>query len=198
MINRAVTGCLLTAMLLICAGCLEFQMKARSANNRTITTEPLRDAETAQRENSIGLEHLAGGETDQAIEAFKRAIEADVEFGPAHNNLGKAYFKQKKLYKAAWSFERARKLIPRNAEPLNNLGLVSERAGELDEAVEYYRQAVKLDPENISCRANLARAMILRGDRGNEVRSLLTQIIKEDDRPEWLLWARKQLRNIGD
>jgi len=198
MINRIVTGCLLTAILLVCSGCLELQMDALSANQRMISTEPLRDTETAQRKNSIGLEHLAKGETDKAITAFEMAIMADVEFGPAHNNLGKAYFKQKILYKAAWSFERARKLIPKNPEPLNNLGLVSERAGELDEAVEYYRQAVKLDPENTSCRANLARAMIVRGDHGNEVRSLLTQIIKEDNRPEWLLWARKQLRKIGD
>jgi len=196
MIKRIAFSSCLIVMSAVCAGCPELALNSTPSSHRTISTEPLRDTETAQRENRDGLELLDDGEIEQAIEAFKRAVRADVEFGPVHNNLGKAYFKQKKLYKAAWSFERARKLLPRNPEPLNNLGLVSEQAGELDDAVEYYRQALKLAPENAACRANLARAMIVRGDEGDQVRQLLELIIKEDDRPDWLLWARKQLRGL--
>ncbi len=197
MINKLVINLCLTAAAFACVGCFDLKMNKGSEKYRTISTQPFRDTDTAKRENEIGLEHLANDDLDMAEDAFRRALTADVEFGPAHNNLGKVYFKQKKWYKAAWEFERARKLLPNKVEPLNNLGLVCEQAGDLDEAVEYYRQAIKLDSQNIRCRANLARAMIRRGDKTDEVRTLLKEILQDDDRPEWLIWAKKQLHKIG-
>src|SRR6056297_1233887 len=120
-----------------------------SVGYKTVVAEPMRDTEAARRANQAGLEHLDSGQLDQAEEDFRRALTADVEFAPAHNNLGKVYFQQERWYKAAWEFEYARKLLPRYAEPYNNLGLVLERAGELDQAVENYRKAVSLDSDNV-------------------------------------------------
>ncbi len=178
-------------------GCFGLGMEKDSISYRTISTEPFRNTDAAKRENQKGLEHLQNEEYDKAVDSFRRALTADVEFGPAHNNLGKVYYKQEKWYKAAWEFERARKLLPDNAEPVNNLGLVCEKAGDLDQAVEYYRQAADLDSNNIRCRANLARALIKRGDRTDEVRKLLERILREDTRPDWIIWARQQQQNIG-
>ena len=164
---------------------------------RTVAAEPGRDTEAARRANQVGLAHLAKGEVDQAAEAFRQALTADVEFGPAHNNLGKVYYRQTDWYRAAWEFEYASKLLPRHAEPRNNLALVLERAGQLDRAVECYREAAGLDPDNIQYRANLVRALIRRGDRTDEVRTLLGQLLETDARPEWRAWARQQQIRIG-
>lgn len=164
----------------------------------TVTAEPLRDTEAAKRHNEAGLRHLADGRLDQAADAFSRALTADVEYGPAHNNLGKVYYRKKDSYKAAWEFEYAAKLLPKHAEPRNNLGMVLEDAGELDRAVDQYREAVGLDGDCIEYRANLVRALIRRGDRTQEVRSLLQQVLKQDGRPEWRAWARQQQSRLGE
>ncbi len=198
MCHRAMKHLCLALMLMAACGCNPNRVAdAPIGNYRTITAEPRRDTEAAKRLNRVGLEHLAAGEYDEAVDAFVRALTEDVEFGPAHNNLGKVYYIQKNWYKAAWEFEYAGKLLPRHAEPRNNLGLVLEQAGELDRAVDQYRQAVGLEPGVIAYRGNLARALIRRGDRTDEVRKLLELIVENDTRPEWVLWARQQQAGSG-
>lgn len=184
----------LCALMLISLGCAgQETVTPPKVSYRTVTTGPLRNTEAAREANQRGLEHLHAGEIAEAGTAFRQAVERDIEFGPAHNNLGKVYYLQKDWYKAAWEFEYARKQMPRRAEPRNNLGLVLERAGELDNAVNYYREAVSLAPDDIHYRANLARALIRRGDRTPEVFALLRQILDQDTRPAWLIWAKQQL-----
>jgi Flp pilus assembly protein TadD len=173
-------------------GCNSDTRQVRS-NYRTITTEPLRDTEAAKKANQQGMKHLRNNELDKALAAFNRACEADVEYGPAHNNLGEVYYRKDDLYKAAVEFDAARRLMPDHPGPHNNLGLVREHGGEYDQAVQRYRQAVKLAPDNVEYVANLARVMSKRGDRSDEHRDLLRRILAEDKRPEWLMWAKRQL-----
>ncbi len=180
------------------AGCADSAKTGNAADNyRTITTQPRRDTDAARRQNQRGLEHLAEDELNKAAEAFGRALSADVEFGPAHNNLGKVHFKQRDWYKAAWEFEYAAQLMPRQPEPRNNLGLVLEQVGELDRAVEQYRQAVALAPDEQIYRAHLVRAMIRRGDRTDEVRHLLEQLEAEALTPEWRNWVNHQRARLA-
>lgn len=195
--NRVAGACLLIAIASIGSGCADSPRSDADGAYRTVRTEPLRDTESAKNENQLGMEHLDKNDLEKAGEAFRRALTADVSFGPAHNNLGKVYYKQKDSYKAAWEFEYAAKLMPKRGEPRNNLGLVLEDVGELDRAVDSYREAAKLEPDNIQYRGNLARALIRRGDRTDEVRGLLVQIIERDSRPEWLIWAKQQQASMG-
>jgi Flp pilus assembly protein TadD len=163
---------------------------------RTISTEPWRDTEAARQKNREGLRHLAAGDMEAATRSFKQALSADVKFGPAHNNLGKVYYLQNDLYNAAWEFKYAIDLLPRHAGPHNNLGLVleaSDKPDKLEEAVNSYREAVSVEPTNIEYRANLARALVKRGDKTDEVAILLQQILDQDDRPQWRSWAKLQL-----
>ena len=198
MLGKSVLSLGLVIAALVGMGCANMSGgRGNGATYRTVAVEPGRDTEAAKRANEAGLEHLAKGEIEQAAKAFERALTADVEFGPAHNNLGRVYFKQKDWYKAAWEFEYAGKLLPKHAAPRNNLGLVFEEVGQLDRAVEYYREAVNLDPENIQYRSNLCRALVRRGDRTSEVRNLLERMLQQDDRPEWRVWAKRQQVRIG-
>jgi Flp pilus assembly protein TadD len=134
---------------------------------------------------------------DMAAEiALKAALEADIMCGPAHNNLGKVYYRQGKLYLAAWEFQYAMKLMPNQSEPPNNLGLVFESVGKFDEATDSYEKAVALGPENVEALGNLARARIRRGDHQGDVAALLEKLVLRDTRPTWAAWERKTLARL--
>jgi Tfp pilus assembly protein PilF len=187
---------------LIAAACVAMSCTAHSTTlspggYRAITADPGRDTDAAAHFDQVGLDFLDAGDLDKAEAAFQQALAADVTYGPAHNNLGKVFFKQKAWYKAAWEFDYACSLLPKHAEPQNNLGLVLEASGELDRAVEPYRKAITLAPDNIVYRANLVRTLVRRGDRTDEVRGLLEQVAGQDTRPEWRDWARLELTNLG-
>ena len=180
------------------AGCLDNQAgQPSAAPYRTVRVEPMRDTEAAKQGNQEGLKLLAKNDLPAAAQAFQRALAADVEFGPAHNNLGKVYYRQQKWHEAAWEFEYAGKLLPKSAEPRNNLGMVLDATGDLTGAIDQYREAVNL-ADNVQYVGNLASALIRRGDRNEEVRRLLQQLIAKDSRPEWQSWARRQLAGLTE
>ena len=143
--------------------------------------------------NTLGLELLEQGKLDEAEAKFKEALTADVMYGPAHNNLGKVYYLQKRYYLAAWEFEYAMKLMPYLPEPKNNLGLVFESVDQLDKAVSYYQEAIKMEPENPEVIGNLVRAQLQRDDRDDGVGQLLSELVRIDTCPEWVDWAREKL-----
>ena len=165
---------------------------------RTVQAELGRDTEAAKKAHARGLDHLDRGELEPAAEAFRQALGHDSEFGPAHNNLGKVYFQQDRLYRAAKEFDYARRLMPKHPAPHNNLGLLHERSEEFDRAIEHYRRAVELGPKRVEFKVNLARALIRRGDRTQEVRKLLEQILDEGENADWLMWAKRQLATMRE
>ena len=159
--------------------------------DRPLADEPRRDTHRASEFNATAAMLIEQGRFEQARDALEKALEADVMFGPAHNNLGKVYYHQGRLYHAAWAFEYAMHLMPDRPEPRGNLGLVFEAAGKLDKARAQYADARELAPDNPEYIGNLARTRLRQGERSNELRDLLAELIMKDHRPEWIEWARK-------
>jgi Tfp pilus assembly protein PilF len=184
------------AALLI--GCTAPSAHTTKPEYETPTADSFRDTTTARNLNLQALEKLSKGDDTAAEQLLKKSLTADVMFGPAHNNLGKLYFHQGKLYPAAWEFQYAAKLMPNQPEPRNNLGLVCESAGKLDEAVDFYTQAIKDEPDNPEILGNLARSRIRRGEKSPEVRDLLNKLVERDTRPEWLVWEKDQLLRLSE
>lgn len=174
-------------------GCASSAPTEQSSTYQTIGRDPRRDTDTARAENDKALEMMSRSEWHAADAALQRALAADIMFGPAHNNLGKVYYHDNKLYLAAWEFEYAAKLMPHQVEPRNNIGLIFEAAGKWNDAIDNYNKALALEPENPEVVGNAARTHIRRGDTGPEVRDLLTKLVMVDTRPEWADWARKRL-----
>ena len=162
------------------------------------TVEHTFNSELAKTENDYALHLLDQGKLEEAESHLKKAIEADVMYGPAHNNLGLVYYHEGKLYPAAWEFQSAIKLMPFQPEPRNNLGLVFEKAGKITSAAEAYEKARQLEPDNPEYLANLARAKVRRGDRDPETKKLLEELVLKDSRPQWSQWARINLLKMGD
>jgi len=179
----------IVTLMLTFFGC-QSQDRSAGTGYETIAGESLRDSETAREHNAIGLKAIEDGDMEEAEQAFKQALEADVMFGPAHNNLGKLYHTQELFYKAAWEYQYAIKLMPYHPEPKYNLGLVYESVGKLDEAITLYDQARTIQPDNPVLIGNYTRARIKRGDKAPEIRDLLTELLLKDTRPEWITWAK--------
>jgi Tfp pilus assembly protein PilF len=159
----------------------------------TVTVNPRHDSEAAAKQNQYGLEALAKGKSDKAEKHFKEALIKDVDFGPAHNNLGRLYFDQGKNYLAAWEFEYAAKVMPQRGEPYNNLGLVMERVGKLEQAVDAYEMANILCPNHPEVVGNLARVHWCQDKSNMRTRDLLEQLIFIDTRSDWVSWAKEQI-----
>ena len=184
---------LLVALLILTgSGCAPWR-NGDSTNYQTIHAEPNRDTKRARDLNDRALKGMALGKMEKVESLLTEALVADVEFGPAHNNLGKLYFDQHKLYLAAWEFEFAAGLMPERAEPLNNLGMVYEAAGRLDQAVEAYERAHALAQQDAEVLGNLIRARMMRGDSGPEIDMLLQSLIFVDSRADWVHWAHERL-----
>jgi Flp pilus assembly protein TadD len=203
-----------TSLLLLAlatAGCAKPAHPEATGNYQTVTADPRRNTELASQLNAKGLEELAERDYAKAEKLFREALQADMFFGPAHNNLGIAYYEQQKYYLAAWEFDYARKLMPNKPDPKHNLGMVMEAVGKLDEAAAHYEDALTLAPDDPDTIANLARTLARRdinhstgrtgdarraGDR-DRLRELLNEIILKDTRPEWITWAKDHLAILG-
>jgi tetratricopeptide (TPR) repeat protein len=172
---------------------------ASGDNYNTVAADPRRDTQKAIDLNSQAAKLLEADKPAPAEKKLKEALLADDFCGPAHNNLGTAYFMQKKYYLAAWEYQCAAKLMPTRAEPHNNLGLVYEAACKLDDAAKAYEEAYKLEADNVDVICNLARLYVRLNHHENDekLHHLLTEIVMRDSRSDWLAWAKEKLATMG-
>lgn len=182
---------LLTAFsFALAAGCA--RLSNESTVYRTSEKSAIADSEAARyHEAAIGL--MNQGAYDAAEQELQNALVADVNYGPAHNTLGKLYYDQQKFYLASWEFEHAAKAMPNRAEPHNNLGLVYESVEKQELAIAAYEVAVALAPQNSNYLGNLIRAKVRRGDLSQELVLQLREFIHLDSRHDWTEWAKLQL-----
>lgn len=183
-------------LALVATGCQTGETKQLS-EYRTVAADPLRNTELARQHNAKGVESINSGNLEQAEKELKSALAADMFFGPAHNNLGTVYHKQKKLYLAAWEFQYAVKLMPNRAEPKNNLGAIFEAVGKLDEAAKWYEEALEIESDTPEIIGNLARVYVRANRNDDRTRELLADVVLKDQRPEWNDWAREHLTKMG-
>jgi Flp pilus assembly protein TadD len=185
----------LIAVALAAYGCA--QPNAPSTSSLNLGEGPDRNTDLARKLTLEAVDLIDQSKWTEGQAKLLKAVDADVTFGPAHNNLGTVYLHENNLYQAAWEFQYAAKLMPYQPEPRSNLGLALEAAGKLDDAVDYYDQALKIEPDNPQYVGNAARARIRRGDKDAKVRDLLTKLVSVDTRPDWVQWAREKLALLG-
>jgi len=86
--------------------------------------------------NTLGLAYGRIGNTEMAINTFKRIIEIDPKFKYAWNNLGNVYARNGDYEEAIKCYRNALKIDPNYDDALLNLGYVMIRRGKYDEAVK--------------------------------------------------------------
>lgn len=175
------------------AGC----RSTKSPNYQTAAPGGNRDSVTAQKLNDEGLAQTAKGDWDEAARLFRCALDKDLYYSPAHNNLGLALMNAGQYYEAAWEFEAAAKLAPTAVEPRVNLGRLYEATGRMDAAIGQYESAAQLAPQDGATMRHLARAYIKSGKKDDRLKDALEKILLTQGEPQWDAWARGQLIRLG-
>ena len=194
---KYITLAMIALLLASTGGCQPAPQEKSAVSYETVGKDPNRDTDAARMHNAHGMELLDRDDLGAAEAMFKTALAADMMFGPAHNNLGLAYYRQKKLYLAAWEFQYAARLMPDRIEPQNNLGMVYEKAGKLSQAAEAYEVALGLEPDNPEVIGNLCRTYVQSSRNDDRTAELLRDLVMKDTRREWTTWARERLMLMG-
>jgi tetratricopeptide (TPR) repeat protein len=124
-------------------------------NNKAVTE--FEAAKAASNEKDANLQLImarlgdaydAAGRTDDAIAAYKRAIELKPSFA-YYNNLGGIYGRAGKIDEASAAYQKAAELDPAQAaQAWRNFGITMYNANKYKEAVEPLKKSTELDPKN--------------------------------------------------
>ena len=116
--------------------------------------------DTPQSWNSLGLLHEQEGKSDQAREAYEKAILLNPDYADSHNNLGAMRLKSGEIDKAIDSFRTAARLAPWSADVRNNLGHALLEKGLHGEAVRAFQRAHEIDGQAPPPLVNLGNAYL--------------------------------------
>jgi tetratricopeptide (TPR) repeat protein len=187
--NSIATLSLAAITMVLVGGCASW----RNRNEKIIRVEASQDPAKAARLTDAGIKALTCGNTELASNKFLAAVDADMAYGPAHNNLGLMHYEQGNLYQAVLAFEQAMEFMEQDPTVLYNLALTLEAAGKVNEALDLYMQAAEMDPVNPNFLGNLVRLRIRMGDHDPSLVAQLQDLILIETRPEWRSWADQQL-----
>ena len=108
----------------------------------------------------LGDAYDAAGRSDDAIAAYKRAIELKPSFA-YYNNLGGIYGRANKIEEATAAYQKAAEIDPPNAaQAWLNCGITLSNVGKYKEAIEPLKKATELDPKSAKAWYLLASALI--------------------------------------
>jgi Tfp pilus assembly protein PilF len=181
----------LCTSLAACAGCASWN--APGQKYQTIIADPHHDGQTAKARTHQAAKAWEKNHCDKAEQLLQEALAADVNYGPAHNNLGLLYFQQGRYYLAAWEFQYAMETMSDRPEPFNNLGMVFEKVERREAALEHYQMARDRDSANSQYLGNFIRVLLKEDDKDAAAPELLRDLLLIETRPEWRCWAEERL-----
>lgn len=157
---------------------------------------PVIDEEKAEFwfQRGLALEET-GAPIQVAIEAYRKALEANPAAPGALVNLGTILFRQKKFAMARELYTRAVKADPDYPLAHFNLGNLDDEQGDFDAARKHYLEAVRLNPRYADAYFNLA----LLCERTSDVLRAIgywSTYLKLDTTSSWARAARKQLDRL--
>ena len=114
---------------------------ALSASPQNFSTKP----ESAAEYNDLGNELAQQGRTEEAIAAYKKAIELEPDLAIAHSNLGNMLLRHEKFAEAVAAYHLAIELEPQLAIAHTNLGNILLYQGKTEAAIAAYETAIDCD-----------------------------------------------------
>lgn len=104
----------------------------------------------------LGLSYLKLGRYQEAIAAFKKAIQLNPSSASAYNNLGFALFRVGEYEEARKQYQMSIKLDPYYFKAYSNLGGLLGDMGEYEEAVRVLNTAIRINPDYFPAYGNIA------------------------------------------
>ncbi|MBN2058735.1 MAG: tetratricopeptide repeat protein [Candidatus Saganbacteria bacterium] len=117
-----------------------------------------------QDHNAAGFDFFMKGMISAAQEKFQLAVQLDVKFASALNNLAVTLLHDGKLHEARSRLEDTVDIEPNSVVFRNNLGLVYSLLGQPDQAAYEVEKAYTLDPESNAVCLNLGDIAYARKD----------------------------------
>jgi tetratricopeptide (TPR) repeat protein len=145
-------------------------------------------------QRGLALEET-GAPVEDAVAAYRKAIEANPNASGALVNLGTIAFRMRRMKEAAAFYQRA--LDADATYPLAhfNLGNLYDEQGDLENAGHHYREAIRLNPRYADAWFNLALLCERRNDLLQAV-SCWQTYLKLDSTSSWAGTARKQIERL--
>lgn len=106
----------------------------------------------------------AQNRSDEALEAYQRAVSLRPEDWLNPNALGGFYYRQGRYAEAAAAYRRVAELLPGSSVGFVNLGAALHQAGEPRLAAESLERAVEIDPYDFALHNNLGVLRYSEGD----------------------------------
>jgi tetratricopeptide (TPR) repeat protein len=173
-----------------------FPMKAAPPEAAGRLNRQVIDEEKAEFwfQRGLALEET-GAPVEAAIDAYRKALEANPAAPGALVNLGTILFRQQKLRQAKEHYMRAIEADP--AYPLAhfNLGNLADEQADFDAARKHYMEAIRLNSRYADAYFNLA----LLSERTNNILQAIgywSTYLKLDTTSSWARAARKQLDRL--
>lgn len=135
------------------------QRPAKSALRVEPVMTVTHSSKDAQAYYVLGRYYEGQSRHDQALTAYRSALDLDSSSVETHNAIGVVLGRQGRLDEAIAAFEHAAALAPDAPHVLSNLGHALMLAGRNAEAVRTLRRATALDPNSQKAWANLATAL---------------------------------------
>ncbi len=155
----------LCGILLVSLGFLTWRQTAEYHNLFSLYTATLqKNPGCWMAHYNLGIVLSEQGETDQAIDHYRRAVGLRPDYAEAHYNLGRLLVEQSQFDDAIAHYERAAAINPADAETQNNLGVTLFGIGRADDAIAHYQKALEILPDYAEASCNLANALIAKGD----------------------------------
>ncbi|MGB7910766.1 MAG: tetratricopeptide repeat protein [Desulfobaccales bacterium] len=122
------------------------------------------EAGTAQDYLVKGNEQLKGGNLDQAVADYNKALELNPKLAWAYNNLGIIYLQKEDYDHAFAAYNKALEIDPKQAQFYNNRGGAYREIGHNDEAISDFNGALELNPSYANAYYNRAAAFYAKKD----------------------------------
>jgi tetratricopeptide (TPR) repeat protein len=119
-------------------------------------------SENPESHNNLGLTYSMAGDMPDAIREYETAVGIKDD-SAMRTNLANAYEQVKDYDKAIENYHHAISLSDTNASAHCNLGYALMQQGLVDQAIPEFMRTIELDPQMPQGRADLARALQMRG-----------------------------------
>jgi tetratricopeptide (TPR) repeat protein len=112
---------------------------------------PLRsptEIEEARIEYNTGNEYYFNYDYINAIEHYRKAVEFDIKYTDAMDNMAICYRKMNLYDDAIYWYKKSIEILPNNCDAINNLAFVYNIQGRYSESYKLYQDIIKYEPNN--------------------------------------------------
>jgi tetratricopeptide (TPR) repeat protein len=186
----------LMGMLIVLAAARTIDRNRDWRDDLTLWRKTTQTAPNAVRaQNNYGKALMQRGRLDEAIKAFKHAIEIKPRYAEAYANLGVAYGAAGMTGQAMQYFQKALDINPRFPEVYFNIGVAKSRRRRYAEAEVAFKKALSMRPYFVSAHFSLAKLYAQTGDLQN-AREHFTRVVRIDPESQIARDARLEIERL--